>query len=433
MSQSSVGVNILSNVISGVISGTTQQIKTNGTGQLSVEIGGSNLSAFGDIIVVQPTPLIQVDFVYGFNNQTCVTATTNSGIADTNNGRLRLQTGTNSAGESKFNSRKIAKYRPGQGIMVRFTSMFTTGVANSIQYIGVGNDTDGYFVAYSGSTFGIIHRTNSAETFIAQTNWNGDKCDGTGSSGFNWDKTKGNIVQIRYPYLGYGPIIFDIQNTTGEWIRLHTINYNNSTQTPQLSNPSLHFYAEVENRGNTSNLTMYCGSFGVFLTGERSFASSPKYGIESIKNTITTETNLLTLKNATTYNGVPNRSLIRLNNITVTTNIAGANPSTISTFRLRLNPTLAGTPTFIPINGTSTLSGATISDGNSITSYDTAGTTLTASGTVVFNCMGNAQTTDVIDLTPFEIYIAPGETLAICGASTSSASLGVAINWSEDI
>ena len=433
MSQSTIGLNILSNVVSGVISGTTQQIHTNGTGQLSVEIGGSNVSAFGDIITVNPTPVVQLDFVYGFNTQTSITAVTSTGVVDTSSGRLRLQTGTNSAGASTFTSRKIAKYRPGQGMLARFTPLFTTGVASSTQYMGAGNDTDGYFVGYSGNTFGIIHRINSADTFVSQTNWNVDTCDGNGQSGFNWDKTKGNVVQIFYPFLGYGAIRYYVLTEGGEWINFHNIRYPNSSTSIQVTNPSLSFYAQAKNAGNTSNLTMYCGSVGMFLCGDRSFGSSPKYGLDSSKNTITTETNLLTLKNATTYNGVPNRGLIRLNHITLTSNIAGANPSTIATFRLRLNPIIAGPTSFTAVNGTLSLSGATITNGNSIVSYDTAGTTVTSGGTVVFNCMANAQSTDTIDLTPFDIYIAPGETIAICGASTTSASLGVAVNWSEDI
>lgn len=37
-------------------------------------MNGSNLSAFGDIVTVQPTPVFQADFVYGLNDQVWSTA-----------------------------------------------------------------------------------------------------------------------------------------------------------------------------------------------------------------------------------------------------------------------------------------------------------------------------------------------------------------------
>ena len=41
----------------------------------------------------------------------------------------------------------------------------------------------------------------ATELFIPQTEWNGDKLDGTGTSGFTLDPTKGNVFQIGIQYL----------------------------------------------------------------------------------------------------------------------------------------------------------------------------------------------------------------------------------------
>jgi hypothetical protein len=399
-----------------------------------VTIGGANVSAFGDLIAEQKTPVIQLDFVYGINSQTGLATTANSATVDTSLSRLRLQSGTNSGGSAIFNSKRIAKYRAGEGMIARFTPVFLTSATNSTQIIGVGNSIDGYFFGYNGTTFGILHRNSGTgslvDTWTAQTAWNGDVCDGTGASGFNWDKTKGVPVQISYPFLGFGDISFYVQNpATGRWILVHQIRYADSATTTQASNPSLYFYAQALNSGNTTNLTMYCGSVGVFICGLRSFVGSPRWAKDNNKTGITTETNIFSLRNATTYNGVTNRGLIRLHNISIGATSAAAS---VVVIRLKLGVTLGGSPSYATIDGTTADNGVTITSGNSIASADTAGTTITG-GTYIWNATLAGSTSVSADLTPFDLFIAPGETLTISGFATSSANIGVSLNWSEDI
>jgi hypothetical protein len=411
MTQSSAGLSILSN---------------------DVTIGGANVGAFGDLIAEGKTPVIQLDFVSGINSQTGLATVANSATVDTNLSRLRLQSGTNSAGSGIFNSKRIAKYRAGEGMLARFTPIFVTSAASSTQIIGVGNNNDGYFFGFNGVAFGILHRNSGTgslvNTWTAQTAWNGDKCDGTGLTGFNWDKTKGTPVQIVYPYLGYGDIFFYVQDSSnGRWLLAHTIRYANTLATVQASNPSLFFYAQAVNSGNTTNLTMYCGSVGIFITGIRSFVGSPKWAADNNKAAITTETNILSIRNATTYNGVTNRSLIRLNSISIGSTATNA----IVVLRMKSGVTLGGSPAFATIDGTTADSGVTITSGNSIASKDTAGTTITG-GTYMFNLSLNGAGSIAIDLTTLELFIAPAETMTFSVFATASATVSVSINWSED-
>jgi len=238
----------------------------------AIQIGGSNVSAFGDLIVANHTPVIQVDFVYGINTQTGSATVANSATADTNASRLRLQSGTNAAGSATYTSARIARYRQGQGMMARFTAAWTNNAASSNQVVGMGTTQVGYFFGYNGTAFGVSRRNGGSDNWVAQTDWNNDKCDGTGQSGFNWNKTFGNVMMIRYPFLGYGDITFWVQNpVTGAWILCHTIQYANSTASVQVSNPSFSFYANVTNAGSTTNLLMYVGSVGVFISGVREY------------------------------------------------------------------------------------------------------------------------------------------------------------------
>lgn len=406
MAQGTVGVNILSNTVS---------------------IGGSNVGAGGDLITAQLTPVVQLDFVFGINTQTGTATVANSATVDTNASRLRIQSGTNSAGAGTFVSNRIARYRQGEGMVARFTGVWTTSAASSTQVIGVGNTQVGYFFGYNGTTFGLSIRNGGSDTWTAQTAWNGDPCNGTGASGFTWNKTLGNVMMITYLFLGYGAIKFWVQNpVTGAWILCHTIQYSNSSASVQVSNPSFPFYANATNAGNTTNLTMYVGSVGIFISGIREFLAG-QWGIDSLKNTITAETNLLNIRNCTTYNTVTNSGLIRLRSLSTATD--GGNG--LATIRLKTGVTLGGVPVFTTINGTTADNGVTITSGNSIASYDVAGTGTT--GTTIFNvCLARNSNTD-FDLTPFNILIAPAQTLTVTAFSAVSASIQVAINWNEDV
>lgn len=393
----------------------------------TVGIGGSNVSAFGDIITSSHTPVIQLDFVYGINTQTGATTIVTTGVADTSSSRLRLQSGVGAAGSATFNSIKIARYRAGQGMMARFTAVWTNSAANSTQVIGVGNTQAGYFFGYDGTAFGLSRRTAGSDNWVAQTSWNGDKCDGTGSSGFNWDKTLGNVMMIRYPYLGYGDITYWVQaGVTGAWILCHTIQYSNSSASVQVSNASFTYWVSVTNTGSTTNLLMYAGSVGVFISGVRKYLGA-QWATDSLKNTITTEANLMNLRNCTTYNGVTNSGLIRLRSISCATD----NGNGIGTIRIKTGVTLAGAPVFAPINGSTANSGVTITSGNSIASVDVAGTG--ATGTTIFNICLARNSNVVYDLTPFDLFVVPGQTISVTAFSAASASMQVALNWNEDV
>ena len=388
------------------------------------------LGSFGDLITADLTPVLHLTFVHGINSQTGTGTTASGGTADTNASRLRLQTGTNIAGSAYFQSRRPAAYRPGEGMVARFTCAFTTGVASSSQIVGVGNLVDGYFFGFNGTSFGILHRNNSVDTWVAQTDWNGDKCNGSGASKFDWNKTYGTVCQIKYPYLGYGNITFWVQDpNTSRWILCHTIKYNNTTATVQLTNPRLFFFARVLNSGNNTNLILYVGSVGAFVSGMRSFIASPRWAADNNKSGITAETNILSLRNCATYNGAANRSLIRLTQVSFGSRAATG----LSVLRFRIGATVGGVPAFACVNGTTADNGVTITSGNSITSVDTAGTTATG-GTYIFNLSAsNASGSEFIDLTPYELFVAPGETLTASIFSTISTEASVSLNWNEDI
>lgn len=119
-------------------------------------------TAFGETIVVEPAPVVQLDFPYDTNLGLINIFENQSGTITHSNHMLTVNSGAASNSSGEFRSKRIIKYNPGQGAMVRFTAKFTTGVANNTQMIGVGNESDGFFFGYNGTAFGILHRRNGA-------------------------------------------------------------------------------------------------------------------------------------------------------------------------------------------------------------------------------------------------------------------------------
>lgn len=456
-------------VVGTTTAGFTKVVGITSTGDMQVELGGTNVSAFGDILVAPLSPIMQFDFVgqqvvSGTMNQFGGPILANGGSATTSSGRLQLNTNTNSAGAAVYISKTIARYRPGQGITARFTAAFSSPVANSTQVIGMtdanitwtNNATapgppmtavdvgDGYFFGYNGTSFGIRHKNarTSLDTWYPQSTWNIDRCDGSRSSvnpsGFNWVPTNGNVMMIRYPYLGYGDIKFFVQNPdTGTWINCHIIKYTNSTANVQTSNPSMYFFAQAKNSGNTSNIQLHVGSVGVFLSGERRYLG-PSYGLDArINNNGTNnEHPIISLRNCTSFNGSPNRGLVRLRSVA----FSGDGAATDVRFRIRRNPTLTGATFANAIYGTITggSTGYIITNGQSMVAADTAASAVAAvtagASDVVFNGVAARYTGYQIDLTPYDIFIVPGDTYTFTMTSTANNNaVQVAVNWHEDI
>lgn len=407
MAQGAVGVNILSKI---------------------VELGGSNVSAFGDIITVSPVPLVQLDYTYGINTQTGASTTANGGTVDVSLARLRLQTSTATNGSAIFYSKRIARYKPGQGMQARFTGAWDSNAANATQIIGAGTANDGYFFGYNGTSFGILRRKGGNDNWVPQADWNEDTCDGNGASGFDWDQTLANVMQIRYPYLGYGNVTFWVQNPANStWILCHTIKYTNSSQLLQIDNPSVRFYAQVINSGNSTNLIMYSGSCNISLTGNPVNLGA-RWAYDNAK-TVSTENCVFNLQNCTTYNGVANYGVATLKGISA---CYANNANSYAVIRLKKSVTIGGSPSYTPINGSTADNGVTLTSANSIMSYDTAGTTVT--GGVYLWQMNMCQGGNAFfDLSNFNLQVRPGEILTVSAFASNSATVSVGLNWEEDV
>jgi len=117
----------------------------------------SEYSAFGELITAEVTPVVQVQFPYNINSRIIETRD-NNGTASWDEGRAKVSTGASANQGCVILTKDAAQYNPGQGMSIRFTTIYTTGVADSFQMHGVGDESDGFFFGYDGADFGVLRR-----------------------------------------------------------------------------------------------------------------------------------------------------------------------------------------------------------------------------------------------------------------------------------
>ena len=503
--------------------GTYRDLSVNQYGHLDVDIRSPRLP-FGAIHVENMQPIFQIDGVYALNSQLTISNISGTGQVVVADSLITCSTGVTANSSATLQSRKRTKYRPGQGIVGRWTALYTTPVASSYQIAGLGHPEDGLYFGYKDLDFGILYvnrgvretrtltvstassttesititlnsvafsvpvtnsgnanrtayeislftyagwttecdgatviflsgssaslagtytlsaattavgtfaRTKagvaSTDLFIKQTEWNGDKLDGTGASGVTLIPTKLNVYQMKIQYLGAGALVFEVETTTvGEsarWTQAHIIRLPNTLTTSSFGNPSFPFTMAAYSAGSTTNLSVKTASFAAFLEGQKFLHGSRFTYLRSL--TTVGDTNLqalFSIHNSIYYSGRSNQSVVNI--VSLTGAIKHTSPVI---YYLIKNGTLAGNPAFA-VNST-----------NSCTHYDQAATTVTYSTNDQVVWTGHLGDTGQFDhnfdITGREEFtIQPGETYTLAAKATTGTPAYVtgSLNTRED-
>jgi hypothetical protein len=137
----------------------------------------------------------------------------------------------------------------------------------------------------------------------------------------------------------------------------------------------------------------------------------------------TAEQGILGLRNNTSYNGLANRAQINVQQLTYALGGAAGADATI---RLRLNP------------NTNSASFVNLSSVASCAAIDTAATLSSdggfySAGVEWLSFIVAANVDGQIDLTPFDLRLAPGDVLEVTGrVSSGNAPSTVSLSWVED-
>jgi hypothetical protein len=238
------------------------------TSPITVVPGGNSVDAFGRLRVSNPLTIFDSKNVMSKNNLFSESLTANGTVTYTaNKSTVNLNVTEVSGDKTIRQSKRVMSYQPGKSLLVFNTFIMNTLTANLKQKVGLFDANNGIFFYADGTTLKIVRRTYTSgaavDTEISQSSWNGDKLNGTGSSGFTLDATKSNILFIDIEWLGVGSVRVGFV-INGQLITAHTFNNANSLTTVYMQTANLPIRYEIETAATltagTYTLQQICSS-----------------------------------------------------------------------------------------------------------------------------------------------------------------------------
>jgi hypothetical protein len=258
------------------------------------------------------------------------------------------------------------------------------------------------------------------DTFVDQTEWNIDKCDGEGPSGWTFDPQKLNVFEVSHAYLGSGDIIYSIYNPNRrEFMAVHTIEYAGTSTMTNSSQPAFKIGWFAASLGSTTDLNIYGASAMAAVDGQV-LALRNSDGHANEKTGVgTTLTNILSIRIRDVFSDVIN--LVEVAPIEISASTDGTKNAVIEVL---LNPTLGGVTNWTYHD-----------ENNDVIEYDTAGTTITkTSDTSEIVQFEMARVDQLIQaLEHYNMRLSRGDILTIAARTTSGTSdIGASIAWLEN-
>jgi hypothetical protein len=218
------------NAVAGILNGTA--CEGNMT-PLPISIGGTNVDAFGRLRVSEPYSLFDSQSRYAADNQfSTSTSGTGTSTFNTNQSSVSLAVTGGGVGSVVRQSFRNMLYQPGKSLLVLATFQMDNGTsANLNQSVGYFNTQNGLFFRRTGGVNALVLRSNTSGTpsdarFVNQADWNGDKLDGTGTSGHTLDLTHPQILWMDFEWLGVGSVRCGFI-INGQYVLCHTFNTAN--------------------------------------------------------------------------------------------------------------------------------------------------------------------------------------------------------------
>ena len=225
-----------------------------------VVIGGGNGStaydAFGRLRVSNPLTIFDSKNTMSKNNLFDEALTNNGTVTYTaNKSTVNLNVTTASGDKVIRQSKRVMSYQPGKSLLNLNTFVMQTPEANLKQKVGMFNANNGIFFMADGTTLKIVRRTyvtgSAVDTEKSQSEWNGDKLDGTGASGYNLSVDKASILFMDFEWLGMGAVRIGFV-IDGKFIVAHTFKNANDLTTVYMQTANLPIRYEIETTGTIS-------------------------------------------------------------------------------------------------------------------------------------------------------------------------------------
>jgi len=229
--------------------------------------GSTAYDAFGRLRVSEPFTIFDSTNVMSKNDLFDEDLTNNGTVTYTSNkSTVNLNVTTASGDKVIRQSKRVMSYQPGKSLFIFNTFVMQTPEANLKQKVGTFDANNGIFFMADGTTLKIVRRTytsgSPADTEKSQSEWNGDKLDGTGASGYDLNVDKATILFTDYEWLGMGSVRVGFV-IDGKFITAHTFYNANNLDTVYMQTANLPIRYEIETTGTISGaatLQQVCSS-----------------------------------------------------------------------------------------------------------------------------------------------------------------------------
>lgn len=267
--------------------------------------------------------------IYHFNNlaveEQCVVTTSGNGSYsyDIPSHSITLQTDNTSGDSVSIKSDKFHPTSSEQGLYTEFILQIgDEGKDNVTRRGGLYYESNGFFLELEDGNMYFAIRSNGTgsvvDTYIPQSEFNVDKLDGTGPSLYSL-----NITNINKYWMDYSPfnrIRFGTFDATGNRVIMHVEVIGNDSPNPRVNSSALPINFEIFNTNSTaspSNMTIHQAIVSVEGCPEwrkRKFEKSS----DEVLVTSNEWTPIISIKPDDIHDGSINRSLAKLQHMTVT-------------------------------------------------------------------------------------------------------------------
>lgn len=368
-------------------------------GVQDVALGGMNLDAFGRLKVSNSYTLFDSQNRYAKDPQfdESLTGSATSTFLS-NESSVQLAVTTASGDKVIRQTKRVFPYQPGKSLLFLATFTMAASQTNLRQRVGYFNANNGVFLQKNGSTVSFVIRTYTSGSasdarYVDQVDWNGDKLDGTGSSGITLDTTKTQILFLDFEWLGVGSVRCGFM-INGQFIVAHTFNNANSLTSVYMQTAILPVRYEIEATGalsTSASMKQICSSV----------VSEGGYEQKSI----------LTFARRTSVTTGIGTSFVPLTSIRLKSTNLGA---VVIPDGFSFMPTSASDYFEVALLKNATLTGASYSSLSTNVEYDISATALTG-GTIVkseFTSSGVLSSTPVNDESSYNFDLQIGVTIS---------------------
>ena len=216
----------------------------------------TNFDAFSRLRVSEPVTLFDSSHRYQDNGLwSSLSAVGGIYSFNSNQGLMDLTVNTLSGSSVIRETTKVFSYQPGKGLLTMNTFVMAPSSNNLRQRVGYFGKNNGFYFQLNDNQISFVKRTSVngsvVEIIKDKSEWNGDKLDGAGLSGFTLDITKAQILWMDFEWLGVGTVRMGFV-INGQFIICHSFHHANIEPTTYITTACLPVRYEITNKGSTN-------------------------------------------------------------------------------------------------------------------------------------------------------------------------------------